>query len=866
MKAVHLRVCALEDPIGLGNRTPEFSWHVSGGVRQRAYRIKAERNGSVIWDTGKVCSDRMNGIIYDGEELRSRDMVSWEVTLWDENSKPGETSSGSFEMGLLDREDWSAQWITGDYKPGGRKRYPVDCFRREFELREVPAKARLYASARGVYDVTINGKRLEQFILAPGITDYRKRIQYQTYDVDGILRQGKNVIELRLADGWYRGSSAAYGVTNVYGKQTSAIAQLEIDGRAVIITDKTFLWSNDGPVRFADLKDGETVDSRLSPSYSGRAVIAAGSAELVASDNVYVREKESFSAKLVKRDGNRYVFDFSQNIAGYVSFRIDARNEQTLELTCAETLDRDGNIDMSGIQLPRPRKGWSRLGIIKTLLGNPPKKDVVMTPLQKVNYICKDGENEYKTSFSVFGFRYMEVLTDAEIDENCFKAIAVYSDMEQTGDFSCSSELVNRFVSNVRWSMKSNFLDIPTDCPTRERLGWTGDAQIFFGSASFLMDVRAFFSKWLRDMEDAQKKSGVIPAVLPYEGVSEMYDATGTSVGWADAVYLIPYRYYQRYRDRTVLDRSWPMIKRYAEFLFSHLGFRDRKQAKADPENNRYVYEKGVHLGEWLEPEEFRDSVYGTRAKHPEEGTAYLHLAMKSIAEIAGIMGDDELKRRCEETADGSRETYNRLFVKDGTIDTDRQAKLVRPLALGLLDGAAGKNVRQRLVKALEDYRFRVGTGFLSTPFLLPVLQDAGETETAYRVLLNEEAPGWLSEVVQGATTVWENWEGNLSLNHYSPGAALEWLFSGVLGIDVRPENRIVIAPCLSRQLDHAEGEYLSIYGNISVGWEAGIDGFTVSTETPANTDSVLRIGAKEIPLTPGKHTFVTDGITVSEL
>ncbi|MBP0985785.1 MAG: alpha-L-rhamnosidase, partial [Oscillospiraceae bacterium] len=223
-------------------------------------------------------------------------------------------------------------------------------------------------------------------------------------------------------------------------------------------------------------------------------------------------------------------------------------------------------------------------------------------------------------------------------------------------------------------------------------------------------------------------------------------------------------------------------------------------------------------------------------------------------------------KRRCEETADGSKETYNRLFVKDGTIDTDRQAKLVRPLALGLLDGAAGKNVRQRLVKALEDYRFRVGTGFLSTPFLLPVLQDAGETETAYRVLLNEEAPGWLSEVVQGATTVWENWEGDLSLNHYSPGAALEWLFSGVLGIDVRPENRIVIAPCLSRQLDHAEGEYLSIYGNISVGWEAGNDGFTVSTETPANTDSVLRIGAKEIPLTPGKHTFVTDGITVSEL
>ena len=857
MKACHLMTEDLHSPKGLGCARPRFRWNCDGGKKQTAYQLCVKTAGKLLWDSGKVESSRMSAV-YEGEKLDSRDLCEWSLTLWDENGTPGETVTSIFEMGLLHKEDWKAKWICGNYRAKKNRRYPVDCFRKNFTAEETE-NARLYASAKGTYDVFLNGVRIEDCILAPGITDYRKRIQYQTYDVSALLRKGGNVLELRLADGWYRGSSAAYGVTNVYGTETSLIAQLEIGGKTVCVSDESFAWSNDGPLRFADLKDGEIADLGLAPSYSGRARIAVQEGELVSPDNVYVREKEVFRATLVKREVNRYVFDFGQNIAGYIRFRGTAKKGEKMMVTCGEILDEHKDLDMRGIQLPRPAKGWDQISLIRTLLGSTPKKNIVMTPLQQIILTCKEGRNEYKTSFAVFGFRYIEVISDFPVDASCFEAIAVYSDMEETGHFRCSNALIDRFVENVKWSMKSNFLDIPTDCPTRERLGWTGDAQIFFNSASFLMDVSSFFRKWLRDMEDAQYKNGVLPAVLPYEGVEMMYKATGTSVGWADAVYLIPYRYYRKYDDPEILRSSWPMIKKYIDYLFANLGFRDKKQAKADPENDRFVYEKGVHLGEWLEPEEFRDKVYGTKARHPEECTAYLFLTMKTVAEIAGLLGEKEYARKCGECAKGASKVYERLFVEKGMIDTRRQAKLVRPLALGLLEGETKRNVQKQLKKAVESYDHCVGTGFLSTPFLLPVLEEAGYTETAYRVLENEKAPGWLSEVKAGATTVWENWEGDLSQNHYSPGAAVEWLFTSVAGINILPENRILLKPVFDPSLDCAEASYSSVYGAISAGWQKEGDAYRYTCSIPANTSAVLRLpGEGERELGPGEYKFVT--------
>lgn len=851
MRAIHLQTEYLTEPLGLGIAKPRFYWNCDGGVTQTAYQIVAKQNEKILWDSGKVLSPHMSHISYEGIPLHSRDRVEWSVTLWDENDQPGETAKSWFELGLLDSSDWTAQWITGNYKPKKNVRYPADCFQRRFFLSGPVRRARLYASARGVYDVTINGKRIEDFILAPGMTDYRKRIQYQTYDVTNILSE-ENTLELRLADGWYRGSSAAYGVTNVYGTQTSVIAQLEIsleDGTVqTICTDSTWKWSNDGPIRFADLKDGEIYDAAKLPTYSGTAKPVKGGVNLAASNNVPVREKERFGAKLL----DNKVLDFGQNIAGYLEFSVKGKPGQRIKLVCGEVLNPDGNVDLSGIQETRPAKGWNQMRLVKKLLTNKVSGEADVTPRQEVVLVCSGGEDLYKTSFAVFGFRYVQIETDVEIDPAKFTAIAVYSDMEQTGDFVCSNELVNKLLENTRWSMKGNFLDLPTDCPTRERLGWTGDAQIFFDTGAYLMNTAPFFQKWLTDMGDAQYKNGLLPAVLPYQGVEMMYKATGSSVGWADAVYLIPYRYYLRYGDKNVLTRNWPMIARYAEYLMTHLGQTDKKAAKNDP-NNAFIYEKGVHLGEWLEPEELRDQVDGAKAKHPEECTAYLYYAMRTIGIIADLLGHADMAERCAQTAKGAKAAYDALFV----LNTDRQAKLVRPLALGLLDNATKKDAVKQLVQAVKGYRYRVGTGFLSTAFLLPVLTEAGETETAYKMLENTEKPGWLAEILDGATTVWENWEGNLSQNHYSPGAVCQWLFEGVAGIRVDGENHFTITPHPGGTLTYAKGSYRSLYGNVESSWQRTAEGVKLTVTIPANTTADVKLPTGRMQsVCAGTHTY----------
>ena len=701
------------------------------------------------------------------------------------------------------------------------------------------ASARLYATARGVYDVTINGQRVEDFILAPGMTDYRRRIQYQTYDVTALLA-GDNTVELRLADGWFRGSVAAYGVTNVFGAQTSLMAQLEIayeDGtKQVVATDESWLWSNDGPIRFADLKDGEIVDASMRPSYNGKAIVVPTPKDVIiaASDNVPVTEHERLSAKLLRNN----VLDFGQNISGHLRFTVKGMKGQTFRLVCGEVLDKDGNVDLHGIQESRPAKGWNSLNLVKKLLGGNVSGEINPTPHQEIAFTCSGGTDEYKTAFAVFGFRYAQVIGDIAVNPDDFTAIAVYSDLEQTGSFTCSNDLVNRLAQNTLWSMKGNFLDVPTDCPTRERLGWTGDAQIFFDTGAYLMNTAPFFRKWLRDMADDQYDNGLISAVIPFSGVEMMYKATGSSVGWADAVYLIPWRYYLRYGDKQTLENAWPMIEKYAKYLLKNI------------EQDGH-YEKGVHLGEWLEPEEFRDKVYGTKAKHPEECTAYLYYSMKTIAEIAKVLGKSHAEY--EQCAEGAKRAYPRF----AELDTDHQARLVRPLALGLLEGDTKIKVQKRLVKAAKNYNYRVGTGFLSTPFLLPVLTEAGEVDTAYKMLLNPNKPGWLHEVLDGATTIWENWEGDLSQNHYSPGAVCQWLFDTCAGIRGEGENRFAIAPVPGGTMTYAEAAYESPYGKITSTWKIENGKTHFAFEVPVNCTAEIRLpNGKCEKVTAGRYSY----------
>ncbi len=861
MQAVHLQTEYLTAPLGLGCAVPQFSWQCADGLHQTAYRITAERDGAQIWDSGKVNTAQTAHIPYGGAPLQSRDRVRWTVRLWDENAVPGPVAESWFELGLLRADDWKARWITGSYKPRKNTRYPVDGFCKVFPCAGTVKRARLYITACGLYRAELNGERIGDFALAPGSTDYRKRLQYQTYDVTQLLHD-ENTLTAELADGWYRGSIGCFGQTNVFGRRTALLAQLEWQddsGSHTLCTDESWQWSNDGLRLFADLKDGEIIDARRQYSFAHRAVLLPDAGKIpapTAADNVTPRQKERFTPKLLHTPNGKTVLDFGQNLAGFVAFTARGAAGQKLTLTLGEILDENGEFTQANMVEHKPVKEFGRLGEVLLMTGNgrliPGEKQ--STPKQQIVYTCAGQDEPYCTRFAVFGFRYALVESDYAIDPADFAAVAVYSDMERTGWFRCSDERVNRLFENTVWSMKSNFLDVPTDCPTRERLGWTGDAQVFFETGAYIMNVAPFYRKWLRDLQDNQKPDGRISAVAPYNGFAALYDSTGDSVGWSDAAILVPWRYYKRYGDKKLLAESYPLMQRLAEHRLANTGHKDKKQAAADP-LNQYVYEKGMHLGEWLEPAEFQEKIAaGKQPLHTEECTAYLYYSMQVMTEAARTLGKTEDAARYADHADGARRAYRKLFLRNGASDTDRQAKLVRPLALGLSDDDAELKtaLQTRLAKAVENRGYKVGTGFLSTPFVLPMLAQAHHTDLAYKMLLNPEKPGWLYEVDQCATTVWETWEGNVSRNHYSPGAVCQWLFEGVAGITADGERHFKIAPCQDAALYFAEAVYNSLYGSVSCKWTRNADGTTTAEIViPPNTtadfyDETLQPGCYE--------------------
>ncbi len=829
MKAIRLRTEYLNNPIGIDLGQPRLMWNCTGGVTQTAYRIVCERSGEVLWDSGKTESGAMRAVY--PEQLASRERVVWRVQLWDENDVAGEWASAFFETGLLDPADWMAKWITGNYRVNQKLRYPVDCFRKRFFVSKPVTSARLYATACGLYEARLCGERVGTFCFAPGHTDYRRRVQYQVFDVTNLLRQGENELTAQLADGWYRGSTGAWGLLNQYGTETKLLMQLEIrcdDGTVQTVgTDKTWDWSNDGPIRFADNKDGEIVEAWRVPSYGGKAKETRHTVVPSASNNVPVTEHEMFTPVMTTAPNGKLLLDFGQNLAGYVAFAVSGRRGQRMLWRFGELLDADGNLTLKNIQLSGKKK---------------------TTPLQQIEYFCRDGENAYRTTFAVFGFRYAEVETDVPFDPASVRAIAVYSDMERAGTFACSNDLVNRFVSATEWSMKSNHLDVPTDCPTRERHGWTGDAQIFFGTASCLADFAAFAKKYLTDVYDWQKKDGRLPQIAPYGGVDFYMWTMNGSVGWSDIGILYPYRFWKVYGDRAILEQFYDRMAKYAGFMIRRIG-RDG------------MVRKGQSYGEWAEPADvcaydWKDFV----RPHPLVSTAYTAYVLGLMAEISGELGKQEDAERFRKFSERCRDAYR----KNADLDTDRQAELVRPLYMHLLDAEQTAYAKTRLLKALDRYGWRLGTGFLSTPLILDVLTEI-DIEAAYRLLENEQIPGWLSMPRAGATTVWEAWEGPNStsggigsLNHYSKGAVCEWLFKTVCGIRVAGENRFAIAPRPGGRLTHAEACYQSVYGEVKSAWKKTGGRTVFEITVPANCEAMITLlDGRTFCKKTGSYTFM---------
>ena len=747
MKAINLKTEYLINPIGIDIRHPRLMWNCEGGTKQTAYRIVAKTDEQIVWDSGKVSSDSMHADYPN--DLASRQRVEWNATLWDEtDSKVESSETAFFETGLLSASDFRAKWISGNYRVNPKKRYPVDCFKKEFSAHNV-AKARLYITACGLYEALVNGKRVDDFVLAPGHTDYTKRIQLQTYDVTELLENGENVITVELADGWYRGSCGAWGLRNQYGTQTKLYAQLEITdksgNKAVIGTDQTWAWSNDGKIRFADNKDGEIVEAWRTPSYGGLAKETKRDVTPASSNNVPVTEHERFSVqKVITTPGGAKVLDFGQNIAGYISFAVMAKKGQKIKLRFGEMFDENGEFTQKNFQCAN-------------------KKRTRVTPLQQIEYYCKDGSNEYKTKFAIFGFQYVLIESDVEWKKEDFTAVSVCSDMEETLSFYSSNELLNRLVQATRWSAKNNHADVPTDCPTRERHGWTGDAQIFCNTASYLFNYAPFARKYVHDMLDGQRKNGKFRQITPKGGVDFYMDFMDGSAGWSDAGVLIPYRIYKRYGDQKILENSYAAMKQYADFKIKTLGkwYPTAVRTGIDRKYRKYISNYGQSYGEWAEPTEvhitgFRDFA----CPHPEETTAYIVYLLQTMAEIAEVLGKQDDKKRFSEYAEKAKIGYGKLIeCPEFTLDTDRQAKLVRPLYMGLLDEKQREFAQKRLITALEHYGWRLGTGFLSTPFILYVLEKI-DVEYAYRLLENEQMPGWLFMPKMNANTIWESWEG----------------------------------------------------------------------------------------------------------
>ena len=833
MKAIDLRTEYLINPVGIDIANPRVFWTCEGGMKQTAYRIVSEK-----WDTGKVETDTMHAQY--PLTLTSGERVNYKIKLWDESGAEGEWSEPAFfEMGLLREAHWKAKWITGDYTVNKHKRYPADCFRKTFACGGKVARARLYMTACGLYSAELNGKRVSM-PLAPGVTNYRKRVQYQTYDVTALLEE-KNTLTVELADGWYRGSVGAWGIRNQYGTETKLLAQLKIiyeDGREeTVVTDETWQWSNDGPIRFADNKDGEIFDARMTPSYSGHAKVAFHPVVPTASNNVPIAEKETFAGTLSTAPSGKKLLDFGQNIAGYISFRVNAEAGQKIVLHFGEML-KDGELYQKNIQLSFKNR---------------------TTPLQKIEYVCKNGENEYKTNFAIFGFQYAEIETDVKITASDVKAIAVCSDLEETGTFRSSNELLNRFVAATRWSAKNNSADLPTDCPTRERHGWLGDAQIFVNTASYLFNYLPFARKYENDVCDAQHKNGCFTQIAPTGGVDFYMRPMDGSAGWSDAGVLIPYRLYRQYGDKAVLTDHYDQMRRYAEYKIATLGkwYPTAVPTGINIRYVRWISNFGQSYGEWAEPADV--NAFGASdfvSPHPEETTAYIVYLMDVMAEIADILDRPDDKARYLAYAGKVRRGYRKLVeTKRFSLDTDRQAKFVRPLYFRLLDAQQAAYAKKRLLKALDNYGWRLGTGFLSTPLILTVLAEM-DTEYAYRLLENEEVPGWLSMPKAGANTVWEAWEGPNnaqggigSLNHYSKGAVVEWLFKEMCGIQVDGENHFIIAPKPGGHFTFAAAEYKSVYGTVKSAWEKkdGKVTFTVSVPANCTADIMLPDGTNKI-------------------
>ncbi|MFF0023988.1 family 78 glycoside hydrolase catalytic domain [Streptomyces sp. NPDC005496] len=843
----------LPDGLGIGTATPRLSWTLAAGSgSQKAYEVQLDRGGR-SHRTGRV--DRPDQLLvpWPGEPLASRERVTVRVRVWTSGARePSPWSEpATVEAGLLDPADWCAVPVGAAWAEDPASDRRPARVRKDFRLDRPVARARLHVTAHGLYEVEINGKRVGDDILAPGWTVYPHRLRYRTHDVTGHLTQGANTIGAWLGDGWYRGRYGFDGGTrNIYGTDQSLIAQLEVtheDGTtAVVATDGTWTAAP-GPIMSSGLYEGETFDARLhdphwaTPSRADTFAwtpVRTGTrdpATLVAPLGPPVRCTQELPPVSVTRTGDgRHLLDFGQNLVGRLRVTVDGPAGTTITLRHAEVL-QDGEL------ATRPLR---EAHATDTLV------------------LAGQGPLTWEPRFTVHGFRHAEVTGwPGELTADDVTARTYHTDMRRTGWFECSDPLVNRLHENVVWSMRGNFVDIPTDCPQRdERLGWTGDIQVFAPTASFLYDCAGMLDSWLTDVGLEQLPDGTVPWYVPVVPGAPMWTPIQPGAAWGDVVTLTPWTLYLRFGDLELLRRHHDTARAWVD-LMERLAGPDR------------LWDTGFQLGDWLDPAAPPDDPVAGRTDRYLVATAYFAHSARHLALAARELGDRAGAERYAGLADEVTEAFRRRYVRpSGRMTSDSPTAYALGLAFDLIGPDQRQPAGDRLAELVRQDDARIATGFVGTPLICDALTDTGHLDLAYRLLLQTECPSWLYPVTMGATTIWERWDsmrpdgtlnpgGMTSFNHYALGAVADWLHRTVGGITAgAPGYRdITFRPRPGGGITWARTRHETPYGTAALSWELTATGMTARFTVPEGCTATAELpGRTPVVLGPGEHTLDT--------
>ncbi|KQR23832.1 hypothetical protein ASF79_00790 [Agreia sp. Leaf335] len=862
-------------PFGLDSAAPEFAWTLANdSPPQLGYEIEVSVDSSflprdITWTSGLVESTTPYGAPYAGGALHSRTEYHWRVRVHGPDSTVSDWATASFETGLLHPTDWRAGWIS---HPVAAKKDPRSIYlSTTIELPADVVRARAYTSALGWYRLFVNEHDVTGTALVPRWTPFHNYTEYQVYDTTDALRAGTNVVGIIVSEGRFRGRLGAFSLPNRYGDRLAALMQLELelsDGSTVNVTTDESWTASYGRVRVADPKDGERVDLRLPelPWLDGpaegtvRAVVLPERRRMIAESVERVEQIGRRRGTVSRTPSGKQLVDFGQNLSGVARVRLSGPEGATVRLMYSEVLSSNGEIATGYLGGASSKKDWFQRD--EAILGSEPV--------------------DYTPGATIKGFRYLCIDGPAEpISAEDVEAIVLSTPLPAVSEFHSSDGRLNQLWQNVVQSLRSNFTDTPTDCPTRERSGWTGDIQVFGPTAVQLVDADAYLRRYLRNLAAEQHPDGTVPPFIPSEaaaGISRNpLGFTRTSAGWGDVAVMLPWTLYQYYGDTTVLRDQYASAKAWVDQMALRAarkrGMR-RRFTRGVGHLERYIVDTGYHWGEWLRPgESLASEMPGNfLGRRTSVATAYLAHSARLLSQIADVLGENADSSRYTQLADSASTAWRAAFVTEGgsRIGDDRQDDYVRALAFDLLEAHHRDRAATRLAELVEQAGDHLATGFLSTPMLLDTLVDTGHADVALRILLRTSAPSWLHAIELGATTTWETWDGykqgepEASHNHYAFGAVAAFLQERIAGLAPAAPGyaRLRIAPIIGGGLTSAAVSIDTVYGRASSSWKRSSSGVvTLTVEVPPGVRADIVLGEISTEVGSGTHDFTSNAL-----